>query len=638
MAYPQPFPDGSIAHQVVKAAKLNLSAPAVRGPQRPDGSHREITYAQLLANAYSVARHLEESDDFKPQRDAFVAVLLPRDIEFITAVLGVFFSGAAYLPLSSALPKDRIRFMIGDSEARILLTDAKGEALTESWFFYRTLLISDIQRVDEPAMAEACVPLLHLNVSPSDLAYMIYTSGTTGTPKGVEVEHRGIVNLLHHHRKNLLRPHDCGKAVVVAAFIFDSHVREVWLPLSLGGCLCIAENVLSLTEGTMTAGTPAGLAVAAVPRSIRTVLVGGEALTTQTVESVSPQATAIYNVYGPTECSVECTVHSTNPAKPHKIARIGKPIWNVHLYGVTVGGDSPVDGVPTLAPIGESCELWIGGVGVARGYHNRPDLNQKSFLPNPFGQEGRVYRTGDLVRWTTSGILEHLGRIDSQVKLRGYRIELGEVEAVTSGTPGVQQCAVLLKHGPDNQDHLVAYVTPPIERSLVLAHCSSRLARYMTPNIVVGVEAFPIAAGGKVDRRALPAPDWGLYNILSRAGSEKEDVSLTKRELTVRPKTAHTMKIRTVTNANSVDESVDGAVELTPTFSAVTSAQELESKPSVLVGLETATSFAAPDAPRAASASLTTMESSSRILDAVCYMNGANRAAVYGHSNFFSEL
>ena len=530
---------------------------------------------------------------------------------------------------------------------------------------------------------------------------MIYTSGTTGTPKGVEIEHRGIVNLLHHHRKNLLRPHDCGKAVVVASFIFDSHVREVWLPLSLGGCLCIAENVLSLTEGTMTAGTPTGLAVAAVPRSIRTVLVGGESLTTQTVESVTPQATAIYNVYGPTECSVECTVHSTNPSKPHEIARIGRPIWNVHLYGVVVGGDSSFDGSPTLAPIGESCELWVGGVGVARGYHNRPDLNQKSFLPNPFGQGGRVYRTGDLVRWTESGILEHLGRIDSQVKLRGYRIELGEVEAVASGTLGVKQCAVLLKHGPDGQDHLVAYVTPPVEQSLVLAHCSSSLARYMVPNIVVGLQAFPIAAGGKVDRRALPAPDWSSYNILSRTRvrrtskdlflrvrrqskelldrftNTQEDSAVGPKQLALQESEGVERPVQPPASTNSGDDfqsrhprsnSVDGdntnstLSSHTPTVVpkvvaaavAVTLAEgekvaEAEAAPKVetaaaamvLVEVEraaeeVAVAEAAALAPGDEEAEV--MSCSGRILDAVCQMSGANRAEVYGHSNFFSEL
>ena len=170
MAYPQPFPDGGIAHQVVKAAQLNLTSPAVRGPQRPDGSYREITYAQLLANAHNISRYLEDSDDFRPHRDTFIAVLLPRDVDFVTAVLGILFSGAAYLPLSSTLPKERIRFMVEDAGAHILLTDASGDALTNTWFLYRTLLISDVPRIDEPAVAEACVPQIHLSTSPSDLA------------------------------------------------------------------------------------------------------------------------------------------------------------------------------------------------------------------------------------------------------------------------------------------------------------------------------------------------------------------------------------------------------------------------------------------------------------------------------------
>lgn len=393
------------------------------------------------------------------------------------------------------------------------------------------------------------------------------------------------------------------------------------------------------------------------------MLVGGESLTTQTVESVMPQATAIYNVYGPTECSVECTVHSTNPSKPHEIARIGRPIWNVHLYGVVVGGDSSFDGSPTLAPIGESCELWVGGVGVARGYHNRPDLNQKSFLPNPFGQGGRVYRTGDLVRWTESGILEHLGRIDSQVKLRGYRIELGEVEAVASGTIGVKQCAVLLKHGPDGQDHLVAYVTPPVERTLVLAHCSSSLARYMIPNIVVGLQTFPIAAGGKVDRRALPEPDWSSYNILSRARVRRTSKDLylrvrrqskellerftnTQGDSTVGPKQLALQDseglerpVQPPASTNSGDEDFqegEWVAEAEAAPKAVAAAAAV-----VLVEVERAAEAVAAAEVAALAAGdgeAEVMSCSGRILDAVCQMSGANRAEVYGHSNFFSEL
>jgi hypothetical protein len=327
--------------------------------------------------------------------------------------------------------------------------------------------------------------------------------------------------MLHHHANVLLDQSDLQKSALVATLIFDSSIRETWLPLATGGCLCIAENVFGINEGSMCAGTPSGLTVATFPDSLRTVMVGGERLTDGCVDNINTHhAKKILNAYGPTETTVECLIHCTDTAKPKEISWIGLPIWNTHLYGVPQGAEpDPATGAFPLAKRGEPCELFVGGVGVARGYRNSPEKTAAKFLPNTFGQPGRVYRTGDLVRWTESGDLEYLGRTDSQVKLRGFRIELEEVERVCSEANGVGQAAVVVKEDKRQQEHLVAYITPAAEgmdvasvgqglMDAVVEHANAEMSAYMVPTEIVVLASLPFTIGGKVDKRSLPEPDW----------------------------------------------------------------------------------------------------------------------------------
>jgi len=228
---------------------------------------------------------------------------------------------------------------------------------------------------------------------------------------------------------------------------------------------------------------------------MKVALIGGERLTQACVKHLSSLQT-IVNVYGPTECTVECTTHMTNPAKEDEIALIGLPIRNVSAYGVDKDSKQLVDK-------GQQGELWIGGPGVARGYRNRPDLNQDKFIPNPWKNGERVFRTGDLVKWAPSGDIEFLGRTDSQVKIRGYRIELEEIERVCSEVPGVKNACVIVAKDLRNAEQIVVYVEPPVDETQVADFCGAKMPPYMVPARVMCVDKFPLTTAGNDSCRLL---------------------------------------------------------------------------------------------------------------------------------------
>ena len=516
----EPIPFETLTDMVLDIARKNYERPAVRGPRRRRKPHYvELSYGQLVWSAHHVAERIAAlvPADLITDARPYVAILLPRTCAFPVAALGVLMAGAAYLPCYESLPADRLRHYLSDSGAAVLVTTRKLHAIVKGFYAGKVVYVEDAYHGPGPVPAGEMPPRLPTaaRAAGSTLAYMIYTSGTTGKPKGVQIEHRGVVNMLHHHRTRLVGRDDTAKSVLVAALIFDSSVRETWLPLVSGGTLCVAEGVFEITEGTMCAGTPSGLTVARFPPTLRTVMVGGERLTPACVANINKggdgRAKKVINAYGPTETTVECLMHVTDATKPDEIPLIGTPISNVHCYGVPQGAEPDAEtGKWPIARKGEPCELFVGGVGIARGYRNLPAKTAAKFLPNPFGQQGRVYRTGDLVRWTPSGDLEYLGRTDSQVKLRGFRIELDEVERVCGETPGVEQVVVVLAKNPRRgDDHLVAYVTPEtVAPEAVQAAAAAKMPNYMVPTLVVPLASFPSTIGGKVDKRALPAPPW----------------------------------------------------------------------------------------------------------------------------------
>jgi non-ribosomal peptide synthetase-like protein len=504
-AVPVEFPRETIATAIVKASG---SAPddsiAIKGPVC--NGARTITWKGFIDKAFSIANFLGEQEP-----DSYVGILMPRDYEHPVCALGVMLSGAAFLPMSATIPEDRIKYILEDSGCKTILT-TKDYSTKVDFFEGRVLIYDDIPTVPR---SSAGLEAMLKRVSTSNLAYAIYTSGTTGKPKGVEVEHLGVLNMLEHHKLESLQKDDVKECVMVASFIFDSSIREMFLPLVCGTCLCIAENVLNITCGTCVGGTPSGLGVAEIPNTMRAALVGGERLTPACVKHLSGVST-IVNVYGPTETTVECTTHMTNRSKEDEIALIGKPIRNVHAYACDKDTGA-------LLRQGEQGELWISGPGVARGYRNRPDLNKDKFIANQWKMGERTFRTGDLVKFKDSGDIEFLGRTDSQVKIRGYRIELEEIERVCAEVPHVKNACVIVAKDLRNADQIVTYVEPPVEEESVLEFCRAKMPPYMVPAKVMMVDKFPLTVSGKIDKRKLDPVVWappveaGLGDVVAPA-------------------------------------------------------------------------------------------------------------------------
>ncbi|MGW3961742.1 non-ribosomal peptide synthase/polyketide synthase [Amycolatopsis sp. NPDC005003] len=458
---------------------------------------RSLTYAELDEQAGRLARVLVERGA-GPER--FVAVSLPRTERILVALLGVLKSGAAYLPVDPAYPADRQELILDDAAPALLLTpDGRGPGSVPTLAF------------DDPALLDGreSGPLARAT-NPDHPAYVIHTSGSTGRPKGVVVAHRSAANLMAWARKDFEDVFRPGATVVASTSLnFDVSVFEIFAPLMTGATVEIVRDVLALGEGGQT-GRPVGL-VSGVPSafaqllaqgavSVRpsTVVLAGEALTRHALDDIRKALpdSRIANIYGPTESTVYATAwyHDTDRTPP-----IGRPIAGIRAY-VLDRGMRPV-------PVGVPGELHLGGAGVARGYLNRPGLTAVRFVADPFGAPGaRMYRTGDIVRWTTRGELEYLGRADDQVKIRGFRIEPGEVEAALRKHPDVTEAVVVARTDGGHQ-RLVAYVVPEAPADL-RDFLGASLPAHLVPSAFVPLDRLPLNPSGKLDRRALPAPDW----------------------------------------------------------------------------------------------------------------------------------
>src|SRR6185503_15801414 len=349
---------------------------------------------------------------------------------------------------------------------------------------------------------------------PESLGYVIYTSGSTGRPKGVAIEQRSTVAMLQWAQQ-VFGPEDLAAVLASTSICFDLSVFEMFLPLSVGGAVIMAQDALQLAQGNWTGvelslinTVPSAMAelvrLGCVPASVRVVNLAGEPLSQTLVEQLYEQSGVerVYDLYGPTED----TTYSTYALRGVKeAATIGRPIANTQVYLL----DQWLEPVP----VGVAGEIYLGGAGLARGYLKRPELTAERFIPHPYGEAGtRLYRTGDLARYQRDGKLQYLGRRDQQVKLRGYRIELGEIEAVLQQHPFVREVAVTL-----HERRLVAYVVRSAEangENLAAAlreSAGSKLPEYMVPAFFVELDALPLTSNGKIDRRALPAPEIGAH-------------------------------------------------------------------------------------------------------------------------------
>jgi amino acid adenylation domain-containing protein len=467
-----------------------------------------LTYAEVDAWANAVARELAERG---AAPGAIVGVHLERDASLVPALLGILKVGAAYLPLDPAYPPERLGYMLEDSGAALVLSSP---ALRDQ------LPASAADVLDVPARPIGAVDAPSVEVATSDLAYLIYTSGSTGKPKAVQVEHgTASAFLTAFAAEPGIRADDV--VLGVTTISFDISVLEIFLPLLNGARVVIVPREQAVDAGALAAVVEReGVTLMqATPSTWRLLLNGGwsgrpglriltgaEALTRDLAAELLARADEVWNVYGPTETTVWATVHRvTDAAEGEGVLPIGRPIAGTRLYVLDPAGQ-PV-------PAGVAGELWIGGAGVARGYRNRPELNAERFVRDPFStaEGARMYGTGDRVRWRPDGTLAFLGRLDDPVKLRGHRIELGEVEAAVAAHPAVRQAAVALREDVPGQRRLVAYVLGDIDAANLTAELRAwlreRLPEYMVPSAFVAIDAIPLTPSGKVNRRALPAPE-----------------------------------------------------------------------------------------------------------------------------------
>ena len=465
-----------------------------------------MTYGELDARSDALAHRLV-AEGVGP--DVPVAVVLPRGPDALVAVLAVLKAGGAYLPLDSSYPRERLRFVVDDAGARVLLADRSHPELSS--LCETTVYVSDHHPQAGPVPERATA---------RDLAYVMYTSGSTGTPKGVLIEHRCIVRLVGRVRYVRLGPETT--FLHAAPLGFDASTLEIWGPLLQGGrCAIYADPVptgaglakVIAAHGVTHAWLTAALFNAVIDddpahlRGLQQLFTGGEALSPSHVAKAlaALPETELHNGYGPTECTTFTTTHriARDRAGGATSIPIGRPIADTRVY--------VLNRRQRLVPVGFVGELYVGGLGVARGYLARPVLDRERFVPNPVDErfaDDRLYRTGDLVRWRDDGTIDFLGRADKQVKIRGFRIELGEIEAALSGVAGLKACAVVARDDGTGK-RLVAYLVPEgqaLDPSLVREELAKALPEFMVPTHYLALDELPRTANGKLDRAALPAP------------------------------------------------------------------------------------------------------------------------------------
>jgi amino acid adenylation domain-containing protein len=464
-----------------------------------------LTYGELEARANRLAHALIRRGAGPEVR---VGVCLERSAELVVGLLGILKAGAAYVPLDPNYPRERIAATLDDACAPLLVSQARFRGLLKGQPGSVLWIDADRDRIEaEPETRPAS------RTQPENLAYLIYTSGSTGRPKGVQIEHRSATALLAWCRRTWTAE-ECAVVLGSTSVCFDMHVFEVFHTLGAGGRIVMAENALTLPElpardevtliNTVPSAAAQLLASGGLPRSVRTVNLGGEPLKGSLVRGLyAPgHVERVFNLYGPTED----TTYSTALLVPRDAAReptVGRAVAGTRIHLLN----------ERLRPVaeGEAGEVYLSGAGLARGYLGRPAMTAEKYLPCPVGEPGgRMYRVGDLGRFLPDGELDCLGRIDHQVKVRGFRVELGEVEAVLLAHPAVRDAVVVAREDATGDRRLTAYlVADGLDAPGARAWVAERLPYYMVPAAVVPLDAFPRLPNGKVDRVALPAPGFG---------------------------------------------------------------------------------------------------------------------------------
>ena len=469
---------------------------------------QQLTYQELNAKTNQLAYYLR-SLGVKPE--VLVGICVERSLDMVIGLLAILKAGGAYVPLDPNYPKERLKFILEDTKAAVLLTKA---SLLESIPQDKTAIICLDD--DSEEIAQRSQENLPSQLNTDNLAYTIYTSGSTGKPKGVQIPHSALSNFLYSMRQAPgLTSGDT--LLAVTTYSFDIAALELFLPIIVGARLVVANQEIVSdgiglsaklidSKATFMQATPATwqllLAAGWDGNPRLKILCGGEALPRYLANELLGRCNSLWNMYGPTETTIWSA--ASQITTDSKVIPISHPIANTQLY--------ILDKYNQLVPVGVAGELCIGGEGIARGYFHRADLSAEKFIPNPFStQATRLYKTGDLARYLPSGEIEYIGRIDNQVKVRGFRIELGEIETAISQYPGVQETVAVVREDSADSQRIVAYIVAQQEATLTISELrnflKSKLPNYMLPTAFVTLEALPLTPNGKVDRKALPAPD-----------------------------------------------------------------------------------------------------------------------------------
>jgi amino acid adenylation domain-containing protein/non-ribosomal peptide synthase protein (TIGR01720 family) len=497
---------------------------AVQVKRTPDAvaivfENQQLTYTELNHRANQLAHYLQS---LGVKADVLVGICVKRSLEMVVGLLGILKAGGAYVALDPDYPQERLSYTLRDSQLSVLLTQ---EQLVDKLPQHQAQVVC----LDENWQELAKFPTTNLQsfVQPTNLAYVLYTSGSTGKPKGVAIEHKSPVALITW-AKEVFTPQQLAGVLASTSICFDLSVFELFVPLSWGGKVILAENALHLPtlpaaeQVTLINTVPSAISelirVNGIPAGVSTVNLAGEPLQNQLVQQIYQQEAVkyVFNLYGPSEDTTYSTF-ALIPKGATVTPSIGRPISNTQAY-ILDQNLQPV-------PIGVPGELHLGGAGLARGYLNRPDLTQERFINSkfkiPYGnakgvqnsklESERLYKTGDLARYLPDGNIEYLGRIDNQVKIRGFRIELGEIETILNENPAVFQAVVIAREDDPGVKRLVAYLVLKQEQTPTVTELrqflTSKLPDYMIPAAFVFLAALPMTPNGKIDRRALPIPE-----------------------------------------------------------------------------------------------------------------------------------
>lgn len=512
-----PYPQSKLVHQLFED-QVERTPGAIA--LMYDG--HSVTYAALNRRANQLARYLK-GRGVAPEQ--LVALCVERSVEMVVGILGILKAGGAYVPLDPGYPVERLQYMLETAAARVVLTQHAFERTLPTMTAEVIALDRDWGAISQ--LEDRNLDSLAMRLTSRNLAYVIYTSGSTGQPKGAMNEHRGVVNrLLWMQERYGLNDQD--RVLQKTPFSFDVSVWEFFWTLMTGARLILASpqghkdplylrKLIEETGVTTLHFVPSMLRIFLNQHqvgwcpSVRRIVCSGEELVptllNQCLERL-PHA-GVSNLYGPTEAAVDVTAWECHLDQDSNYVPIGQPITNVQMYVLNAHGQP--------LPIGVAGEIHIGGVGVGRGYLNRPELTAERFVADPFNRDvqARLYKTGDLGRWRPEGMIEYIGRNDSQVKIRGFRIELREIEVQLSRHARVKDAVVVSREDVAGEKRLVAYVTyadggiQSVED--LRAWLSGSLPEYMVPSAVVTMERLPLSPNGKLDRRALPAPDLAAY-------------------------------------------------------------------------------------------------------------------------------